>query len=509
MGNVNGFQLDKNIVDCQGLNGPAGGVLLSGPGTGRIYFDATSNTFKASLNGAAFVDITTGSASVITGTTNSGTPFLTVIGSTGANSATGINNTAMGYQAGNVLGTSTDNAVFGFQAGALTTGSNNAMLGSSAGDGVTSGARNVLVGKDAGGASGSGAMSDVVAVGYQAGLLNTQSQNTFIGSSAGAANIGGTGQTFVGYQAGTVATGGGNTLIGFQTGASITTGNFNTLIGGSITGSTALVGAIAIGWQAIAANNTFVAGGTGGAINDVFFGRGITDATPTAYTLNGSGGSGSDISGANLQLAGGKGTGVASPGLVVLKYPLLTTTGSALQSLSTQSYPVSATMFTGSSVNISVDASTVGTTETTLLGTLVGSQSLEGGLLRVGRSIRITAVGFMSTSVSPATFRIRLKKGTTAILDTQAFTPVASITTLGFSMMGIVNIKSVGVSGSSIGNGLFQYITPTSISAVSSMGAAPTLDTTTTQNLDLTIQFGASTAGNNITVQNVLLEILN
>lgn len=516
----------------------------------------------------------TGGASLI-GTTNSATPFLTVLGSSGANNATGINNTTVGYNAGNVIGSSTDNSLFGYQAGLLATGNNNAVFGSSAGDGITSGARNSFFGKDSGGSVSSGAMSDASAFGYQSGLINTADQNSFFGSACGASNTSGTGQAFFGYQAANAAIGNNNSVFGHQAGDAFTTGANNCLFGkdagggsgGSMTDScffgyqaglvnnanqNTLIGSgsgklitsgsnnvligyntsvaatetrsvaigasavsvtdsIAIGNQATTAGNvsTFVAGSSGSPINSVYFGTGIAFSSPQVVSINGSGGSGSDIAGADLQLAGGKGTGVASPGLVVLKYPLRTTTGSALQSLSTQSFPISTTMFVGNTADVTVIASTVNTTETTLRGTTIsGGATLEGGLIRVGRAIRVTIGGLITTSAVPVTIRIRIKIGSIAIADTGAVTPTANVTNGAFNVYTTAICRAIGASGTFTGSG--NSIVGAAIGTQAfTMQVTSTVDTTTSANMDMTITYGGNTAGNQVTVGSILCEILN
>lgn len=84
------------------------------------------------------------------------------------------------------------------------------------------------------------------------------------------------------------------------------------------------------------AQNQFVAGSNTAAMNDVFFGKGVVNATPSAYTINGTGGSGTDIAGAGLQLAGGKGTGNAAGGVINLQTSDAGSSGTTLQALTTK-----------------------------------------------------------------------------------------------------------------------------------------------------------------------------
>ncbi len=65
-----------------------------------------------------------------------------------------------------------------------------------------------------------------------------------------------------------------------------------------------------------------------------YFGNGITNASPLAGTLSGTGGSGSNIAGASINIAGGKGTGTGNPGTVSIQFARPGTTGSTLNTLS-------------------------------------------------------------------------------------------------------------------------------------------------------------------------------
>jgi hypothetical protein len=70
-------------------------------------------------------------------------------------------------------------------------------------------------------------------------------------------------------------------------------------------------------------------------ITNLFFGKGVTNATPTAYTINGTGGDGTDIAGADINIAGGIGTGTGVGGDVVIQYAAAGSTGSTANTLAT------------------------------------------------------------------------------------------------------------------------------------------------------------------------------
>lgn len=67
------------------------------------------------------------------------------------------------------------------------------------------------------------------------------------------------------------------------------------------------------------AANQLVVGQVGRATKDWFAPVGVTSTTPENWTLNASGGSGTNIAGGRLILAGGRSTGSAAPGLVAVQ----------------------------------------------------------------------------------------------------------------------------------------------------------------------------------------------
>ena len=78
-------------------------------------------------------------------------------------------------------------------------------------------------------------------------------------------------------------------------------------------------GSIAFGTKAQITNNQqMVVGGSGsiGQIKEAYFGNGVWNATPIDFTLNPTGGYGSNKAGANLILAGGRSTGTANGGSI-------------------------------------------------------------------------------------------------------------------------------------------------------------------------------------------------
>ncbi len=193
-----------------------------------------------------------------------------------------------------------------------------------------------------------GAGADSVRIGTtNASVTASGNYSIAIGSAGNGFGSSATGERTVAIGAYATAAGARATAIGDVAAAG---GNYSVAIGEQATASQ--TGSVAIGYAASAPNNysiallgtttatnQFVSGGaTAGAgyISNVFFGSGVTDTSPTGFTLNATGGSGTDIAGASLTIAGGKATGNAAGGSILFQTSDAGSTGTTLQSLSTK-----------------------------------------------------------------------------------------------------------------------------------------------------------------------------
>ena len=144
--------------------------------------------------------------------------------------------------------------------------------------------------------------------------------------------------------------------------------------------------ATALGYNAHAVNNYSIALGSGSLttassqmvvgfasypVNDSYWGEGVTSATPQSFAFNATGGSGSNIAGGDLILAGGKGTGNADGGNIILKVATEEGSGSTLQSLA-EAVRISEDGFVGIANDAPTHTLTVG-------GTISGDQVNVGG----------------------------------------------------------------------------------------------------------------------------------
>ena len=152
------------------------------------------------------------------------------------------------------------------------------------------------------------------------------------------------------------------------------------------------------------------------------------------------------------------------------------------------------------------------TTETTLIGAGVGSLTFPANTLFIGRTLRIQMTGVISTAAVPGTLRIKIKLGSTVILDTSAQTPTASVTNLIWRLDAVITVRTVGSVDTVIGQATFEY-QATALAALVTWGMTQTAALTTALNtshtLDVTAQWNTSSADNNIRCTNMTVESLN
>lgn len=206
---------------------------------------------------------------------------------------------------------------------AMTSGAvNDVFLGPFAGAATTSGEENVFVGSYAGNADTNGLAN--TAVGYAAFSGNVGgSYNAVFGGQAGGDESGYEnviiGQGAVG---GAAATGSANVVVGQQTMYNATSANNVTAVGRNAgfycttCANDIFLGASGGDANQTTAQNVFAAGSDASPMTNVYFGQGISDASPSAYSISGVQGLGANIAGADLQLEGGAGTGTALGGNV-------------------------------------------------------------------------------------------------------------------------------------------------------------------------------------------------
>lgn len=188
---------------------------------------------------------------------------------------------------------------------------------------TTSGNNSTAVGNDALSTS-----SNAVAIGY---LASAYYESTVVGENATALSGNG---TAIGQSSNAA-------YLGVAVGDSAkANGNYNVAIGHAASSGVGTdSGSIAIGDSATNnASDQLVIGGSTSSnayIQNAYIGSGVTDATPQSVTINATGGSGTNIGGASISLAGGIGTGTGNGGNINFEIAKPSaTSGSSANSLS-------------------------------------------------------------------------------------------------------------------------------------------------------------------------------
>lgn len=233
------------------------------------------------------------------------TPYSHVFAAGRSGTITGVNASVFGYNAAFSLTSGTNNTAVGYNAlYAVTTTNYSTAIGASALENST-GASNTAVGYYSQGiASGAGA------------------NNTSIGDNALR------GRT----------SGNRNVALGAESLFTLTTGSYNVAIGFEACYTGNLSGTIGIGYFANpTTSNTGVLGsGEAESRIDNWFLNGVVYAAPYSTVINGCGGSGTNIAGASLTIAGGKGTGTGAGGNIVFQTSTVGASGTTLQTLATR-----------------------------------------------------------------------------------------------------------------------------------------------------------------------------
>jgi len=147
------------------------------------------------------------------------------------------------------------------------------------------------------------------------------------------------------------------------------------------------------------------------------------------------------------------------------------------------------------------------TTETSLIGTGVGTNILGANEFRAGKTIRLKAHGLHSV-VGNETVRWRLFLDTTCIGDTTAVSD-ANGTDEEWHMDAIITCRSTGAAGivQACGN-LLMHEAGTTVTGLS-FNSGATIGTLTTRAIGLKFTHGNNNAGNKCTCTNLTIECLN
>jgi hypothetical protein len=135
-------------------------------------------------------------------------------------------------------------------------------------------------------------------------------------------------------------------------------------------------------------------------------------------------------------------------------------------------------------------------TETTLIGAVTGpGKTLIANRFTVGKNFKGRFRGRYSTTGTP-TLQLKVKLGSTVLLDTGAITLGSGVTNKYFELEFDITCRSVGAGGTVFAEGKAIFDT-TVVPIVNT--AAITIDTTATQTVDVTATWGTASASNTVT----------
>jgi len=172
-------------------------------------------------------------------------------------------------------------------------------------------------------------------------------------------------------------------------------------------------------------------------------------------------------------------------------------------------------------ISAQVDGTAVNTT-TTATSVLPGAAkfTLPANFFSIGKVLRLTAQGRISTTTGPPTITFDIRFGSTVVWNGAAFTTVASLTNKSWELMVLLTCRAIGsgTAANLLGVGKF-----TSSIVVGSTGgnantavlpdSAPAVgtgfDSTSAQIVDLFATWSASSASNSVQLHNFILEALN
>jgi hypothetical protein len=185
------------------------------------------------------------------------------------------------------------------------------------------------------------------------------------------------------------------------------------------------------------------------------------------------------------------------------------TAGQCLESNGAGVDPSFGTCATGAgSVYSQTSDITVGNTvtETSVItgATGSGSPTLSAGFFTAGKTIRVVVWGYHSAAAAP-TIEWKMKLGAVTVLDTTAIATNNS-TNQEILAQGYITCRTTGAMGTFFSQGRYEELTHLDSQMVNT--ATATVDTTASQLVDVTVQWGTAAVGNTVTVTNVSIEVV-
>lgn len=152
------------------------------------------------------------------------------------------------------------------------------------------------------------------------------------------------------------------------------------------------------------------------------------------------------------------------------------------------------------------------TDETSAIPTGIGTKTLQADWWQVGRSIRITGYGVYSTPiVTGGTVTVKVKLGSTVIATVATSALLVGASSAAFHLECIITCRTVGASGSVVCCGAVDYEVASAghlFDNLDNDGAATTVDTTVSGDIDLTVQWDTASVSKIVKTVIAKLEVL-
>ena len=141
------------------------------------------------------------------------------------------------------------------------------------------------------------------------------------------------------------------------------------------------------------------------------------------------------------------------------------------------------------------------TTETTLIGSGVGSLAIAANTITAAGNFRIRAAGLLTTGAAPGTLRIRANFGTVVVLDTTAIIPPINLSSRTWTLDALVEVGAPGGSMTISGEARFEFGTgvQSEVIAWEATILNATADSTISNTFNLTAQWGLAATTETIT----------
>jgi hypothetical protein len=153
------------------------------------------------------------------------------------------------------------------------------------------------------------------------------------------------------------------------------------------------------------------------------------------------------------------------------------------------------------------------TTETTILGTGIGTKTIKNNDLIIGRTIRVYVAGVYSTPISGAAATIKIKIGTTVVAQVTTTALLSSASGLRFEGWVDITVRTTGSSGTVMVSGGVNYTTGLSgqiaTDSLNNGGSTTTVNTTADRAIDITVTWDTADSGKIVTSTNSSIELLN